>query len=47
LKALPVELPIPLFPLSVITLKNRSLSPLAQRFIEQARAVTTLMPQLP
>src|SRR5262249_23322010 len=26
---------------------HRSPSPLAQRFIEQARAVTTLMPQLP
>src|SRR5262249_36967938 len=47
LKALPVELPIPLFPLSVITLKNRSLSTFAQRFIEQARAVTKLMPQPP
>jgi DNA-binding transcriptional LysR family regulator len=37
LKVLPVELPIPLFPVNVITLKNRTLSPLAQRFIECAR----------
>jgi len=36
LKALPVKLPIPLLPLNAITLKNRTLSPLAQRFIECA-----------
>jgi DNA-binding transcriptional LysR family regulator len=39
LKVLPVELPSPLFPVNVITLKNRTLSPLAHLFIECAREV--------
>jgi len=39
LKILPVELPIPLAPVSIIALKNRTLSPLARLFIEQAREI--------
>ena len=39
LKVLPVELPMSLFPVNVITLKNRTLSPLARLFIEHARDV--------
>ena len=39
LKALPVKLPVAL-PVSVITLKNRTLSPLAHVFIERAREMT-------
>lgn len=46
LKVLPVELPIPLFPVNVITLKNRTLGPLARLFIEQAREVTKRMPKV-
>lgn len=37
LKALPIELPIPPRPVGVITLKNRTVSPLAQLFIDCAR----------
>ncbi len=39
LKALPVELPDWTLPVAIITLKNRTLSPVAQLFIETARAV--------
>jgi DNA-binding transcriptional LysR family regulator len=39
LKVLPVELPIPRVPNGIITLKNRTLSPVAQLFIEHAREV--------
>ena len=39
LKALPVELPNWQLPVAIITLKNRTLSPVAQLFIETARAV--------
>jgi DNA-binding transcriptional LysR family regulator len=38
LKALPVKLPIPPVPAGVVTLKKRTLSPLAQLFIRCARA---------
>jgi DNA-binding transcriptional LysR family regulator len=37
LKALPIELPIPPRPVGVVTLKTRTLSPLAQLFIDCAR----------
>ena len=37
LKALPIELPVPPRPVGVVTLKNRTLSPLAQLFIDCAR----------
>ncbi len=39
LKVLPVELPTKLRQIAIITLRNRTLSPLAQRFIECAREV--------
>jgi len=39
LKALPIELPDWKLPVAIITLKNRTLSPVAQLFIETARAV--------
>jgi DNA-binding transcriptional LysR family regulator len=39
LKVLPVELPIARVPVGIITLKNRSLSPVAQLFIDHAREV--------
>ena len=37
LKALPVDLPVRSF--SVVTLKNRTLSPVVERFIECAREI--------
>ena len=40
LRALPVELPNTRMPIAIITLKNRSLSPIARLFIERVRAVT-------
>jgi DNA-binding transcriptional LysR family regulator len=40
LKVLPVDLPIPLAPISIVTLKNRTLSPIAQLFIDSAREIT-------
>ena len=39
LKVLPVKLPVARVPNGIITLKNRSLSPVAQLFIEHAREV--------
>jgi DNA-binding transcriptional LysR family regulator len=39
LKVLPVELPIAPVPVGVVTLKNRTLSPVARLFIEHAREV--------
>ena len=39
LKFLPVELPIARVPIGIVTLKNRTLSPVAQLFIEHAREV--------
>ena len=39
LKALPVDLPIDPWPVAIITLKNRTISPVAQLFIECAREV--------
>jgi hypothetical protein len=39
LKALPVKLPVPPQPVGVVTLNNRTLSPLAQLFIKCARDV--------
>jgi DNA-binding transcriptional LysR family regulator len=40
LKALPVALPSSQLPIGLITLKNRTLTPLAQQFIDNVRAVT-------
>ena len=42
IKALPIELPKPP-PVAVFTLKNRTISPVAQLFIEQLRAVAKTM----
>jgi DNA-binding transcriptional LysR family regulator len=39
LKALPVELPNTRMPIGIITLKNRTLTPLAELFIDNARAL--------
>jgi DNA-binding transcriptional LysR family regulator len=39
LKALPVELPIPPWPVAITTLKNRTISPVAELFIECTREV--------
>ena len=41
--ALPVKLPDTRKPISIITLKNRSLSPAAQLFIERVREITRLL----
>jgi DNA-binding transcriptional LysR family regulator len=40
LKILPVELPMPPLPVGITTLKNRTISPVAQLFIDCAREVT-------
>ena len=45
LKTLPVTLPIRPWPVNIVTLKNRSLSPTAQRFIECSREFTKSMRQ--
>ena len=39
LKVLPIELPLARVPNGIVTLKNRTLSPVAQLFIEHAREV--------
>jgi DNA-binding transcriptional LysR family regulator len=39
LKILPVDLPVVPMPIGIVTLKNRTLSPVAQLFIEQAREI--------
>jgi DNA-binding transcriptional LysR family regulator len=39
LKALPIELPVWHWPVAVVTLKNRTLSPVVERFIECARDI--------
>jgi DNA-binding transcriptional LysR family regulator len=40
LKVLPVDLPVRPWPVNIVTLKNRTLSPMVERFIECAREVT-------
>jgi DNA-binding transcriptional LysR family regulator len=40
LKALPIELPVPSRPVGIVTLNNRTLSPLATVFIECARSLS-------
>jgi len=47
LKVLPVSLPIRPWPLSILTLKNRTLSPVAERFIGCAREVAKSMADKP
>jgi DNA-binding transcriptional LysR family regulator len=43
LKVLPVDLPVRPWPVNIIMLKNRTLSPVVERFIECAREVTRPM----
>jgi len=43
LKVLPVDLPVRPWPVNIVTLKNRTLNPVAGRFIECAREVTRQM----
>ena len=43
IRVLPVELPTAYRKIGIVTLKNRTLSPLAQRFIECAREVASLL----
>jgi len=40
LKQLPVKLPARAFPVAIVTLKNRTLSPVAELFFEQLRTLT-------
>jgi len=46
LKALPIEMPIPLVSVGVITMKNRTINPVARLFIEAAREVTRPLSKL-
>jgi hypothetical protein len=41
--ALPIDLPMANFPLAVITVKNRTLTPVVNLFLECARAVAKSM----
>jgi DNA-binding transcriptional LysR family regulator len=43
LKALPIQLPSRPWPITVVTLKNRTLSPVVERFIDCAREVAKSM----
>jgi DNA-binding transcriptional LysR family regulator len=43
LKALPIKLPVRPWPVAIVMLKDRTLSPIVQRFIEGARDVSTMM----
>jgi DNA-binding transcriptional LysR family regulator len=45
LKILPVDLPFKPLPIGIVTLKNRTLSPAAQLFIECAREVARSLPR--
>lgn len=47
LKELPVDMPIRPWPVAVLTLKNRTLSPVVERLIESARDVATAMAEKP
>jgi DNA-binding transcriptional LysR family regulator len=47
LKELPIELPMPQLPALMVTLKNRTLTPPVERFIECARDVARTMPAAP
>jgi DNA-binding transcriptional LysR family regulator len=40
LKVLPIEMPIRPWPVAIVTLKNRTLSPVVERFIECSRVLT-------
>jgi DNA-binding transcriptional LysR family regulator len=47
LKALPVSLPVRGYPLAIVTLKNRALTPLVTLFIDHLREVARSMPACP
>lgn len=47
IKVLPIDLRATASPIAIITLKNRTLSPIAQLFIEELRAVAKSMPATP
>ena len=47
IKVLPVDLPVPPWPVGVMTLKNRTVSPVVQLFIEHARKVAKSLAQGP
>jgi DNA-binding transcriptional LysR family regulator len=47
LKALPVDLPVRPWPVAIVTLKNRTLSPVVERFIQCAAEVTRSMSDRP
>ena len=47
LKELPLDLPMPQPPALIVTLKNRTLSPPVERFVQCAREVAKAMPALP
>jgi DNA-binding transcriptional LysR family regulator len=47
LKVLPVDLPVRPWPVNIVTVKNRTLSPAVERFIECAREVTKSIVGLP
>jgi len=46
LKVLPVELPIPPWPVGIMTLKNRTLSPVVQLFVDRTREVVKPLAKL-
>jgi DNA-binding transcriptional LysR family regulator len=46
LKALPIEMPIPLVSVGIITMKNRTINPVARLFIEAAREITKPLSKL-
>jgi DNA-binding transcriptional LysR family regulator len=43
LKVLPVDLPVRPWPVAIVTLKDRTLSPVVERFIEHVRNFTRPM----
>ena len=43
LKALPVTLPVRPWPVAIVMLKDRTLSPIVERFIESARDVSKMI----
>jgi DNA-binding transcriptional LysR family regulator len=43
LKRLPIDIPARPWPVAIVTLKNRTLSPVVERFVEHARKVTRPM----
>jgi len=47
LKILPITLPVRPWPVSIVTLKNRTLSPVAERFIECSREVAGMFGKRP